>query len=205
MQVDHTPMAASSGNEVRRAAASADARADAALLARVAARDRRAFESLYRAYHARLTRFLFNMTRRPSLVEEVLNDTLFFVWEHPERFNGASRLSTWIFAIAYRKALNALRRQDTPVEDKGAEDRPSEESGPERRLGDSQTGAALRAAVGRLSADHRAVIDLAYFHDMAYQEISEIMACPVDTVKTRMFHARRHLKRSLGGQLADWL
>jgi RNA polymerase sigma-70 factor (ECF subfamily) len=205
MQVDHTPMAASSRNEARRPQASADAGADAALLTRIAAGDRRAFESLYRAYHARLSRFLFNMTRRPPLVEEVLNDTLFFVWEHPERFNGASRLSTWIFAIAYRKALNALRRQDPPAEDKGAEERPSDEAGPERRLGDSQTRAALRAAMGRLSADHRAVVDLAYFHDMSYQEISEIMACPIDTVKTRMFHARRHLKRSLGGRLADWL
>jgi RNA polymerase sigma-70 factor (ECF subfamily) len=205
MQVDHTPMAVRSGNEARRAAASTDARADAALLARIAAGDRRAFESLYRVYHARLTRFLFNMTRRPSLVEEVLHDTLFFVWEHPERFNGASRLSTWIFAIAYRKALSALRRQDAPMEDKGAEDRPSDEAGPERLLGERQTSAALQSAMGELSADHRAVVDLAYFHDMAYQEISEVMACPIDTVKTRMFHARRRLKQSLGGRLADWL
>jgi RNA polymerase sigma-70 factor (ECF subfamily) len=205
MHGDQTPTAANPGREARRPAPSAEARADAALLARVASGDRRAFESLYRAYHAPLTRFLFNMTRRPFLVEEVLNDTLFFVWEHPERFNGASRLSTWIFAIAYRKALGALRRQDTPVEDKGAEARPSEESGPEGRLGESQTAQALRAAMDQLSADHRAVVDLAYFHDMAYQEIAEIMACPVDTVKTRMFHARRNLKRSLGGELADWL
>ncbi len=188
-----------------RVAPSSDARDEAALFARVVRGDRRAFEDLYRAYHPRLTRFLFNMTRRPPLVEEVLNDTMLTVWDRPERFNGTSRLSTWIFAIAYRKALAAMRRQDVPVEDIGAETRGSDDAGPERRLGDRQVRDLLRDAMEELSSDHRAVVDLTYYHDMGYREIAEIMACPVDTVKTRMFHARRHLKRQLAGQLADWL
>jgi RNA polymerase sigma factor (sigma-70 family) len=175
------------------------------LMARIARRDLRAFESLYRAYHPRLTRFLMTMTRRPPLVEEVLNDTMMVVWNRPERFNGSSRLSTWIFAIAYRTALGALRRQDQPAEDKDADQRPSTEPGPERQLGERQVQAVLLSALDDLSSDHRAVVDLTYFHDMGYREIAEIMDCPVDTVKTRMFHARRHLKRILSGQLADWL
>jgi RNA polymerase sigma-70 factor (ECF subfamily) len=145
------------------------------------------------------------MTRRAPLVEEVLNDTMLAVWNRPDRFNGASKLSTWVFAIAYRKALNALRRQDEPVEDKGAADRPAPGGGPERELADRQAQAALMGALEILSPDHRAVVDLTYYHDMGYREIAEIMACPVDTVKTRMFHARRHLKRILSGRLADWL
>jgi RNA polymerase sigma-70 factor (ECF subfamily) len=181
------------------------ARWEAALFAGVCRNDRRAFEALYRAYHPRLTRFLINMTRRPPLVEEVLNDTMLVVWERPERFNGESRLSTWIFAIAYRKALAAMRRQDVPVEDPGAANRPSEDRGADRRLEDDEVRAVIRGALDGLSADHRAVVDLTYFHEMGYREIAEIMACPVDTVKTRMFHARRHLKRMLGGRLADWL
>ena len=188
-----------------RAQTSAGARVEAALFDRVARGDRRAFEDLYRSYHPRLTRFLFNMTRRPPLVEEVLNDTMLIIWDRPDRFNGSCRLSTWIFAIAYRKALAAMRRQDQPVEDVGAENRAADEAGPERRLGDSLVSALLRVARDELSADHRAVVDLTYFHDMGYREIAEIMECPVDTVKTRMFHARRHLKRTLAGQLADWL
>jgi len=179
--------------------------ADASLMARIARRDLRAFEDLYRAYHPRLTRFLMTMTRRPPLVEEVLNDTMMVVWNRPERFNGASKVSTWIFAIAYRTALSALRRQDVPVEDHQADERPSPDPGPERRLGERQAHAALLGALDSLSADHRAVVDLTYFHEMGYREIAEIMACPVDTVKTRMFHARRQLKRILVGQLADWL
>ena len=174
-------------------------------MARVARRDLRAFESLYRTYHPRLTRFLMTMTRRPPLVEEVLNDTMMVIWNRPERFNGASRLSTWIFAIAYRTALHAMRRQDAPIQDINAERRADPDAGPERELGDRQNQAALLSALNGLSADHRAVVDLTYFHEMSYKEIAEVMACPVDTVKTRMFHARRHLRRILAGQLADWL
>jgi RNA polymerase sigma-70 factor (ECF subfamily) len=191
--------------DARRSDATADAAREAALMARIAAGDRRAFEELYRAYHPRLARFLTHMTHRPPLVEEVLNDTLMVVWTRPERFNGQSRLSTWIFAIAYRQALSALRRQDQPVEDLEAETRPAPGPGPEQRLADRQVQASLAAALRSLSPDHRAVVDLTYYHELGYKEIANIMACPVDTVKTRMFHARRHLKRALAGQRADWL
>ena len=114
-------------------------------------------------------------------------------------------MSTWIFAIAYRKALKALRKLDEPMEDKLAETRESGEAGPEQQLGFRQVQATLAGAIAELSADHRAVVDLTYFHEMGYREIAEIMACPVDTVKTRMFHARRHLKAKLAGRLEDWL
>jgi RNA polymerase sigma factor (sigma-70 family) len=178
---------------------------DARLIRRIADRDLRAFEALYRNYHPRLTRFLTNLIRRPQLVEEVLNDTLLVVWDRPDSYNGSCKLSTWIFAIAYRKAMKALRRQDEPMEDKHAETRMTAEPGPEQQLGQRQVQQALLAAMAQLSADHRAVVDLTYFHEINYREIAEIMDCPVDTVKTRMFHARRHLKAMLAGQLADWL
>ncbi|HEX7760816.1 MAG TPA: sigma-70 family RNA polymerase sigma factor [Caulobacteraceae bacterium] len=178
---------------------------DANLIARIARKDLRAFEELYRAYHPRLTRFLMKILRRPHLVEEVLNDTMLVVWSQPLKYNGESKVSTWIFAIAYRKALKALRRHDEPILDGLAEVRPSLEAGPEQQLGHLQVQKLLLTAIGKLSAPHRAVVDLTYFHGFAYREIAEIMECPVDTVKTRMFHARRHLKAKLPGELADWL
>jgi RNA polymerase sigma-70 factor (ECF subfamily) len=178
---------------------------DEALLGRVVQKDLRAFEELYRAYHPRLTRFLANILRRPQLVEEVLNDTMMVVWKQPEKFNGRSKVSTWIFAIAYRKALKARRRNDEPVEDKYAELRASDEAGPEQQVGRDQVRQALLGAIGELSTDHRAVVDLTYFHEVGYREIAELMDCPVDTVKTRMFHARRRLRGKLPGELTDWL
>src|SRR5436190_23083870 len=77
------------------------------LIERIAGRDLQAFEELYRAYHPRLTRFLMNMLRRPHLVEEALDDTMMVVWKRPDAFNGSSKVSTWIFAIAYRTARKA--------------------------------------------------------------------------------------------------
>jgi RNA polymerase sigma-70 factor (ECF subfamily) len=127
------------------------------------------------------------------------------VWNKPESYNGASRLSTWIFAIGYRKALKALSRRDDPQEDPLADRRASADPSPETELGRRQAQAALLDAMRELSPDHRAVVDLTYFHEIGYREIAEIMDCPVDTVKTRMFYARRHLKRVLSGPLADWL
>lgn len=178
---------------------------EARLMARVCAHDLAAFEELYRRYRPRLARFLSNLLRRPQMVEEVLNDTMMVVWNRPDSFNGASRLSTWIFAIAYRKALKARHREDEPIEDAHAHERVSPDAGPDHQVSQQRVQRALFGAIGQLSPDHRAVVDLTYFHGADYREIAEIMDCPVDTVKTRMFHARRHLKRILAGELADWL
>jgi len=174
---------------------------EARLLARIAARDLRAFEQLYRIYHPRLTRFLSNLLRRPQVVEEALNDTLMVVWKRPEAYNGTSKVSTWIFAIAYRTALKARSRHDEPVEDPNAEQRPSLAAGPEQEVSQRQSQEILFSAMRQLSPEHRAVVDLTYFHEAGYREIAEILDCPVGTVKSRMAHARLRLKALLGDRL----
>ena len=186
-------------------AGKAGAQDEALLVRRVAAGETRAFEELYRLYHPRLTRFLMNILRRPHLVEEALDDTMMVVWRRPASYTGASKVSTWIFAIAYRTALKALSRLDEPQEDVDAEQRPSLERDAEQALGDSQVQKLLLNAMDKLSSDHRVVVDLTYYHEAGYREIAEIMNCPVGTVKTRMFHARQKLKHLLDGQTEDWL
>jgi RNA polymerase sigma factor (sigma-70 family) len=175
------------------------------LLDRVGGGDLRAFEQLYRLYQSRLTRFLTNLLRRPQLIEEVLDDTMMVVWQTADKFRGASKPSTWIFAIAYRKALKARARWPEPVADEPFETRVSQDPGPDEQLHHRRLHDALLTAMNRLSPDHRAVVDLTYFHGMGYREIADIMSCPVDTVKTRMFHARRRLKDAMSGSLPDWL
>jgi RNA polymerase sigma-70 factor (ECF subfamily) len=174
-------------------------------LARVARGDLEAFERLYRIYQLRLTRFLTTLLKRPELIEEVLDDTMMAVWQSAGNFRGSSKVSTWIFAIAYRQARKALARWPDPVEDPEADNRPSTDRGPDEELGRQQLRSALLRAMDQLSADHRAVVDLTYFHDMGYREIAEIVDCPVATVKTRMFHARRRLKQAMSGRMADWI
>jgi RNA polymerase sigma factor (sigma-70 family) len=178
---------------------------DIRLISRVSGGDRPAFEELYRRYRVRLERFLGNLVRHPHLVEEVLDDTLMVVWERAGSFKGESKLSTWIFAIAYRKAMKALRRYDAPVEDHDSASRASQDDNPEQAYGQARLHEVLSEAMAALSPDHRGVVELTYFSDLSYREIAEIMDCPVDTVKTRMFYARRHLRRRLAGELPDWI
>ena len=178
---------------------------DGELLERIKAHDMGAFERLYRIYQPRLARFVTNLVHRPELVEEVLDDTMMAVWNTAGNFRGASRVSTWIFGIAYRQAMKARRRWDMPVDQAPDLEQPSLDDGPDELLYQSQRHDAVRSAMEALSADHRAVLDLTYFHGMGYREIAEIVGCPVDTVKTRVFHARRRLKQVLAGGPDEWL
>jgi RNA polymerase sigma-70 factor (ECF subfamily) len=181
---------------------------EARLVALVAAGQLPAFDALYRLYHVRLARFVERVTRRPGLVDELRDDTMMVVWRRADSYNGRSKVSTWIFAIAYRKALKALSRLDEPPAPGDGGDLPEAHDtgpGPEQAAQHHRARAALLRALGELSPEQRAVVDLTYFHELGYEEISKIVDCPVGTVKTRMFHARRRLKQLLAGEAGDWL
>ena len=162
---------------------------DLALLVRVGRGDRRAFSDIYRLYQPRLYGYLRRFLRDPATVEEVLDDVMLVVWKDARKFRGQSAMSTWVFGIAYRKAMTALRsegRYQAPL------DRHADANTVEHRP--SQDVDWIHAALARLSADHRQVVELTYFSGFSYREIAEIAGCPINTVKTRMFHARRRLK-----------
>ncbi|HEY9109870.1 MAG TPA: sigma-70 family RNA polymerase sigma factor [Roseateles sp.] len=168
-----------------------------ALLAGVKLGRRADFDALYRLYHPRLWRFLSQLMRQPDAIEEALNDTMMVVWQRADSFDGRSRLSTWVFGIAYRKGLRALSRQDLPLDDDDAPEVADTGPGPEQQFSLVQLGKRLREAMAELSPEHRAVVELCYFHDMAYGEIADVVGCPAETVKTRMFYARRRLRTLL--------
>ncbi len=171
---------------------------DLTLIQRVVARDRHAFETLYRRYYQRLYGYLLKMLRRPDLVEEVLNDVMMVVWSSAGRFNHQSKFSTWMFGIAYNKALKAFNNasKHPPEPDTNLPEMLDLE-GPERALMRQETREALGQALQSLSPTHRSVIEFAFFHGFSYSEIAEMMDCPVNTVKTRIYHARKHLTQLL--------
>lgn len=175
------------------------------LLACVGAKDLVAFEKMYRIYQPRLVRFLSAVLQRSQIVEEVLDDTMMTVWQTADNFRGASKPSTWIFAIAYRKALKAKARWPDPVEDDGFETRVDPDALPDEKLQQQRLHNALRQAMQQLSPEHRAVVDLTYFHGLGYREIADVVGCPAETVKTRVFHARQRLRKAMPGNFADWL
>ena len=179
-------------------------RSEAQLIALVVDGDRDAFQALYRAYFPRLARFLDRMTRNPPLIEEIINDTMMVVWQKAATYDHSCKLSTWIFAIAYRQGLKAVNGQDEPVEEEN--EQPGESwREPEFALERLQLQQGVGVALEALPLEQRVVVSLTYFHDMDYKEIAETMGCPVNTVKTRMFHARRRLRALLAGDAEDWL
>jgi RNA polymerase sigma-70 factor, ECF subfamily len=168
---------------------------DLMLLQRMAAGDRDALAVMYRSYHGRLCRFLSRLSRRPELIEEVINDCFWIVWQKADSFRGASLVSTWIMGIAYRCGLKAVRqRGDEPMDDEsvrgdaGASHEPDED----RELRDW-----LAKGLERLSADQRLVVELVYGIGHTLDEVATIMDCPVGTVKARLFHARVKLRNVL--------
>jgi RNA polymerase sigma factor (sigma-70 family) len=158
---------------------------------------------LYRIYYRRLTRFLDRITRRPHANEEVLDDTMFAVWRKAATFNGTSQVSTWIFAIAYRMALKALKRDRARTQRLLDDVEPDSAPSPEAALIEGQFRSRIKRLLADLSPEQRAVVELTYYHGCAYKEIAEIVGCPVDTVKTRMFHARRKLRAVLIAEEGD--
>lgn len=179
------------------------AEGEACLVGLIAAGDRRAFEALYRAYFPRLARFLQRMTRNVALIEEIVNDTLLAVWRKASTFDGSSKVSTWIFAIAYRRACKALQAFDEPV-DAGIDEREAADADrPDWQFERRRLAHAVDAALAQLPLAQRTAFQLTFYHDMSYTEIAEIMACPTNTIKTRLFHARRRLASLLEGQLEE--
>ena len=168
------------------------------LLERIArARDQVAFRALYGNYYQRLSRLLARMSVRREDIEEVINDTFWVVWTKASEFRGASQLSTWIIGIAYRRALNALRRARLrPVADEPFdEDSVSVGSSEEEEVNHQWLALGLE----RLPLEQRMALELTYTLGHSCEEVAAILDCPVNTVKTRLFRARETLKQVLPG------
>jgi len=171
------------------------------LLQKISRGDRDAFRDLYLRYHRRLARFLTRLTNRYEDAEEIINDTLWIVWQRAGDFRDASRVSTWIMGIAYRRALKMFRRAATHQRAMTLE------------IADGETAVSdeieaieerqyLERALAQLPLEQRLVLEFSYYLDHSCEEIGEIMECPINTVKTRMFNARRKLRTILGERSA---
>lgn len=168
-----------------------------ALLSRIAEDDRDAFDALYRALEKPVFRFIRARLNDPFEAADVLHDVFIEVWRGAGRFEGRSSVKTWVFGIAYRKVIDVFRksaRMDVTDDVPEVEDT---SGGAETDLLASERNDHLADCMATLSADHRAVVDLAFFQDMGYREIAEIEDIPEGTVKTRVYHAKKLLLHCL--------
>lgn len=179
------------------------------LLERIASGDESALERFYQGQAGQVYRFLQARLRDASAASELLNEVMMEVWRTANRFEGRSQVRTWLLSIAHHKMVDHLRRSCRHAGDELDESLADDETpGADRLVNALQEGFLLRRCLDRLSDVQRLVVHLAFFEDLSYPEIAEIVDCPVGTVKTRMFHAKRAIKHCLqlsGGAAGDGL
>jgi RNA polymerase sigma-70 factor, ECF subfamily len=170
------------------------ATSDEVLIGRIASGDRLAMQVLFARHHLRVYRFVLRLVRAESVAEDLISEVFLDVWRQAGRFEGRSAVSTWLLAIARFKALSALRRkQDEELDDEAAEAIEDPTDDPEVSLAKKDKGAVIRKCLAGLSAEHREIIDLVYYHEKSVEEVAVIVGIPEATVKTRMFYARKKL------------
>jgi len=168
-------------------------------LAAVAAGDRRSFEQLYRIYEARVFNYIRTFVSDRAVADEVLVEVMVSVWQEAKTFRHISRVSTWILGIARHKALDAVRRtgrqQHGRVDLEEIADVADPADGPAEDADQRKLAALTRQALAKLSREHEEIIRLAFYEELPYEEISALLDIPVNTVKTRVFYAKRQLKQ----------
>jgi RNA polymerase sigma-70 factor (ECF subfamily) len=175
---------------------------DDELLSGVAGGNKAAFQVLYLRHYCRIQKFVLRVTQRGDLIEEVLNDTFFTVWQKAAAFNANSKVSTWIFGICYKKCLKALERSERwrARHCDALETEPAlveKQFWPDEEAFQVQLQYQLARQLRELPVEQRMVFELTYFLGYSYSEIAQIADVSINTIKTRMFHARRKLRRSL--------
>jgi RNA polymerase sigma-70 factor (ECF subfamily) len=179
---------------------------DEGLIADIAAGDRLAMRVLFARHRTRVYRFVLRMAGDETIAEDVVNEVFFEVWRQAKRFEARSQVSTWLLAIARYRTLTALkRRNDAQLESDVAADLEDPADNPEVATGAKDRNAILRKCLTQLPPAQREIIDLVYYHEKSAGEVAAIIGIPRNTVKTRMFSARRKLSELLKeAGIEDW-
>jgi RNA polymerase sigma factor (sigma-70 family) len=146
-----------------------------------------------------LYQFIFHITQRHDYIEEIINDVMYVVWKKASTYDQTCRPSTWILGIVYFKALKSIE-QNLIREDRSVEFNDELDYFPNpaaQWVSQLEISNWLEAGFDNLSPEQRAVVEMTYYQGLHYNEIAEIMQYPENTVKTRMFHARKILAKLL--------
>ena len=174
------------------------ATSDEVLIERIAKGDRLAMQVLFARHHVRVYRFVLRLVGNQSVAEDLISEVCLDVWRQADRFEGRSAVSTWMLAIARFKALSALRKKpEEELDEETASAIEDTADDPEVAMQKKDTSQVLRKCLAALSPEHREIIDLVYYHEKSVEEVAEIVGIPENTVKTRMFYARKKLAELL--------
>ncbi len=171
---------------------------DEVLIGRIAGGDRLAMQVLFARHHVRVYRFVLRLVRNEATAEDLISEVFLDVWRQAAKFEGRSAVSTWILSMARFKTLSSLRRRsEAELDEETAGTIEDQEDDPETALAKKDKAAVLRQCLEKLSAEHRVIVDLVYYHEKSVAEVASIVGIPEATVKTRMFYARKKLSELL--------
>jgi RNA polymerase sigma-70 factor (ECF subfamily) len=178
---------------------------DLQLVLRTVAGDQKAFELLVIKYQRRIERLIGRMVRDVDLVEDIAQETFIRAYRALHQFRGDAQFYTWLYRIAVntaKKALVDMKRDPTVSESAlrpGTDDEdetyrprnePSSDETPETILAANEIARAVEAAMELLPVELRQAVTLREIEGMSYEEIAEVMNCPIGTVRSRIFRAR---------------
>lgn len=167
------------------------------------------FERVVRAYYERVYRLSVTLLANPTDAEDAVQDTFLRIHRKAATFRGESSLSTWIYRIAHNICLDALkgrRRRSThslQAYETMGRNVPDPHAGPEERAFSADESARVRAALSSLPEEYRVVLVLREVEDLSYDQIADVLKCPVGTVRSRLARGRRQLAKVLEGGVND--
>jgi RNA polymerase sigma-70 factor, ECF subfamily len=173
-----------------------DGQSDENLIKAIVSGSQAAMHTLYRRHHVSVYRFIVRFGIDTDRAEDLVSEVFLNVWRQASTFENRSQVSTWILSIARFKALTALgRRREPQLDEESMETIADDADTPEQTILHADRTAQVRGCLAQISSNHREVIDLVYYHDKSIEEAAKILRLPKNTVKTRMFYARKHLAR----------
>jgi RNA polymerase sigma-70 factor, ECF subfamily len=178
---------------------------DEMLIEQIAAGNKPAMRALFERHQVKVYRFVLRIVRDAALAEDTVSETFVDAWQHAGRYEGRASVSTWLLGIARHRALTAAtrRRPTESLDCDAAQNAVDPARDPETELGLKDTGSVIRGALAALSREHAEIIDLVYYQEKSIHEIGEILDIPENTVKTRMFYARKRLAALVAAEGID--
>lgn len=167
------------------------------LVLRCQAGDHGAFAELVQRYHARLGYYLRRLLGNGALAEDVLQNVWFAVFRQLARLEQPRAVSVWLYRIARNAALAELRK--TPGWSELTAEPPAPDAEPDEPEFSAEDAARIHAALDRLRPEHKEVLTLRFLEDMSYEQIAEIVRCPLGTVRSRIYYAKRALREEMRG------
>ena len=172
------------------------------LLLEMAQGSEAALSEFYQAFQSRIYAFVKIRLNDSHEAADLLNDIMWEVWKASGKFEGRSQVTTWVFGIAHHKVIDCLRRKGKyPMETLEATIGKESDCNLDEILAQKQVQTHIQYCIKKLSTDHRQTVQLAFFEDLSYREIGEIVGSPEGTIKARMFHAKQALKRCLARRI----